>query len=58
MTTLINAGMKLSDVNAMLVPVTAPGAGPMLLQPKQPEAPTIPDVNSLLGQPPAQPPTP
>jgi hypothetical protein len=54
MTALIKAGMKLSDVNAMLAPTIAPGAtGPMLLQPTQP---TIPEPSSLLG--PEQPPTP
>ena len=58
MTSLIKAGTKLSDVNAMLAPTITPGAGPLLLQPTPPAQPTIPDPSSLLGPAPEQPPTP
>jgi hypothetical protein len=61
MTSLIKAGMKLSDVNAMLAPAATPGSGPMLLQPTQPTTPTppaIPEPSSLLGPAAEQPPTP
>lgn len=52
MTTLINAGMKLSDLTTG--PAVRPGSGPMLLQPAQP----TPETGSILGPAPEQPPTP
>jgi hypothetical protein len=52
MTTLINAGLKLSDLNARTS--SQPATGPMLLQPAQP----TPEAGSLLGPAPEQPPTP
>jgi hypothetical protein len=51
MTSLLNAGLKVSDLTAGRG--QQPGSGPMLLQPMQP----APEAGSLLG-PPAQPPTP
>jgi hypothetical protein len=55
MSSLINGGLKISDLTPASSPFAVPagGAGPMLLQPKTPEP-----SDSLLGPDPIQPPTP
>lgn len=56
MTTLINAGMKLSDLNVK--PGTVTPGGSLLLPPTTPLQPTLDDPASLLGPLTGQPPTP